>query len=262
MKHNSLYIIFMMTTLLMVAVGCQPETDLIPRESEVKEGNIVLSLSDIEVFTTDAVTRSEYDANNPDNYTFTLSGKTKEGEDVANLPVTFKSGVASVPAGDYTLTATTRTDLANGIPGVPTYTKTTESSFKIETGQNTPVTLNMGSPTNSKVTLAQDDTFSAKYESVQVTLTKDNRSIDLGTVSGCYAVAYFPAGSVSYTITASAISGSHVTDINGTTGSITLTAGHHTVLTLTANSVSGEIITIIDGEHNGEFDTKEYRPLN
>ena len=49
---------------------------------------------------------------------------------------------------------------------------------------------------------------------------------------------------------------------NGITGSISAEAGTSYPLNITASSISDLLIQIGEGTHNGEFDTKEYRPLN
>ena len=248
MRHGSLYLILVLATLMM---SCQQEE---LRQEETKGmGRIVLSFSDIQVYADDVVTRSAYNANNPDNYDFTLSGTPEEGEAIVNLPIEFTDNMVSVPAGTYTLTATTKTTLSNAVPGVPTYTKTS-GEFDITTGDDTPVSLAMGKPTNSRVTMSQSSAFSAKYDNIRLTLTAGGRSVDIGTATGCETEAFFPAGSVSYTLTAAARTGSHVTDITSASGSITLTAGKHHEISLTLNPATGEIVPIIEGTHTGSFD--------
>ena len=73
-----------------------------------------------------------------------------------------------------------------------------------------------------------------------------------------------PGAKISYTIKGSAKAGSHVTDIpaEGITGTITVEAGNSYPLNITASSISDILINIGEGEHNGEFDTREFRPLN
>lgn len=246
-----------MVALLM---SCRQEEDiLLPMEQNAK-GRIVLNLSDIEVYV-DAQTRSTQTLSDFSGYVFTLNGKTDENVDVNNQDVTFSAStdnngnpiaVGYFDAGTYTLTVSNQAASLKG-KGCAYYEKTSDS-FHFGAGETVNLTIEMGAPKNARITVEQDNNFSTKYNNVRVTLTAGGRSVDLGNATSCETEAFFPAGSVNYTITAEAKSGSHVTDINSASGSTTLTAGKHHVLSLTANPVTGEIIPLIEGTYNGTFD--------
>ena len=148
-------------------------------------------------------------------------------------------------------------------------------------------------PQNAKVTLVLDQSFTdlytfAKADSESELKTKyetrydkepglkihthnntTSRTLDLAQAwydhsqnnSNDEAV-YFPVdeGEIDYVIYAAAKPGtpekpgSYITDIVGVSGSISPQAGKHYVITLKANTVSGEIIPILEGTHNDYFD--------
>jgi hypothetical protein len=266
---------------MLTLVSCQQQDDLRPSPSTAEvesKGRIVLSLSsDPEVY---IETRSTQ-LSDISSLNFTLSGNTTNGESINNVPLTFNNDgtdnegrhrfAAIFEAGTYTLTATTKTTISaptNGA-GAPAYSGTS-NSFTITQGGTATTSIDLGTPTNAKITVALDNTFSTKYEQPRITITDGTRSVtitDAATAAeattgqstyGLPTVTYFdvPAnGTLSYSITADAKSGSQVTDIRGATGTITIASGRHTVITLTANSVTGEVIPIIGGEdYEGAFD--------
>ena len=239
-----------MTALLIVAVSCQQEDIQLHEEQNVK-GRIVLALSDIEVYTSDAPTRAALD--DYSGFVFTLNGTTVEGETVRDRVITFTDNAAIIDAGTYSLSANNDAASVTG-KGCANYSGTTTENFTLTVGGSTTVSISMGAPKNARVTLEQAESFSTRYTDVRVTLTAGSRSIDLGNAAGCEAEAFFPAGTVSYTITAAARQDSHVTDISSASGTVTLTAGKHHVISLTANPATGEIIPLIEGTHTGEFD--------
>ncbi len=250
MKHNSLSLAFAMTALLIVAVSCQQEDIQLHEEQNVK-GRIVLALSGIEVYTSDAPTRATL--NDYTGFVFTLNGTTVGGWTVRDSDITFTNNAAIIEAGNYSLSA--NNDAASLVDnGCANYRGTTAQNFNLAIGGSTLVSISMGAPKNARLTLEQDDNFSTKYNNVRVTLTAGGRSVDLGNATDCETEAFFPAGTVNYTITAEARSGSHVTDITSADGNLTLTAGKHHVISLTANPVTGEIIPLIEGTHTREFD--------
>ena len=169
---------------------------------------------------------------------------------------------------EYPTTKATISAPTNGA-GAPAYSGTSEQFTIVQSGIAT-TSIDLGTPTNAKVTVALDNTFSAKYEQPRITITDGTRSVtitDTATAAaatsgqsayGLPTVTYFdvPAnGTLSYSITADAKSGSQVTDIRGATGTITVAAGRHSVITLTASSVTGEVIPIVGGEdYEGTFD--------
>ena len=272
-------------TILMLAlltlVSCQQQDDLRPSPSTAEvetTGRIVLSLSsDPEVY---IQTRSTQ-LTDISSLDFTLSGQTTSGEAIDNDSLTFANDgtdnegrprfAAIFEAGTYTLTATTKATISaptNGA-GAPAYSGTSEQFTIIQSGIAT-TSIDLGTPINAKITVALDNTFSAKYEQPRITITDGTRSVtitDTATAAaatsgqsayGLPTVTYFdvPAnGTLSYSITADAKSGSQVTDIRGATGTITVAAGRHSVITLTASSVTGEVIPIVGGEdYEGTFD--------
>ena len=249
MKYNRLYVIPMLAVLLFVVAGCQQEE---LRQDETKRmGRIVLALSDVEVYADDVVTRATLD--NYDGFVFTLNGTTVDGWTVRDSVISFTNNAAIIEAGTYRLSVNNdAASLLNN--GCANYSGSTAQDFSLLAGGNTSVSISMGAPRNAKVTIDYSDAFSAKYNNVRLTLSKSGRSVDIGSAAGCYSEAFFPTGSVDYTLSASAKSNSHVTDIIDVTGSISLTAGKHSLVTLTVNSVTGEIIPLIEGSHTGTFD--------
>lgn len=246
-----------MVALLM---SCRQEEDiLLPMEQNAK-GRIVLNLSDIEVYV-DAQTRSTQTLSDFSGYVFTLNGKTDENVDVNNQDVTFSAStdnngnpiaVGYFDAGTYTLTVSNQAASLKG-KGCAYYEKTSDS-FHFGAGETVNLTIEMGAPKNARITVEQASSFSQKYNNVRVTLTAGGRSVDIGNADGCYSEAFFPAGTLSYSISASAIRNSHVTDITGAEGTITLQAGKAYTITLAASPVTGQIIPLIEGTHNDVFD--------
>lgn len=250
MRHNSSKTILWLL-LLFIVISCRQEDTLTQIEERNVKGRIVLSLSDIEVFTSDAETRAALD--DYSGFVFTLNGTTVEGETVRDRVITFTNNAAIIDAGKYSLSANNDAASVTG-NGCANYSGTTTENFTLTVGGSTTVSISMGAPKNARVTLEQAESFSTRYTDVRVTLTAGSRSIDLGNATGCEAEAFFPAGTIDYTVTAAAKQGSHVTDISSASGTVTLTAGKHHVISLTANPATGEIIPLIEGTHTGEFD--------
>ena len=275
-RHHiaSITLLLALGTVALTVTGCRQE-DMETTAAAV--GKIELTMSaEPEVYIETRSTQLD-DISTLD---FTLSGQTTEGQTVSSQPITFTSDgtddngnrrfAAVFEAGTYTLTASTKAIVsapADG-PGAPAYSGTS-SQFVITQGSTAATTIDLGAPVNAKITVELDATFSAKYELPRITITDGTRSVtitDAATAAasaigqptfGLPTTAYFgiPAsGTLSYSIVASARSGSHVTDITGTTGAITLSAGCQHTLTLTATPVSGKIIPIVTGQHNDEFD--------
>ena len=148
----------------------------------------------------------------------------------------------SIPAGQYTFSATNADAVENGYGG-PLY----EGSiiFDLEAGEHKTIELDLGKPQNAKITLILTDKFEAAYENVG--LKKEN-SDPILLSEGEH---FLPKGD--YTITANAKSGSGVQEfINNST--ITLEDGTHTTLTLDVNPITGYIKIETGGEHNGVFE--------
>ena len=250
MHNSSKFLAFALLMLLPLLSGCLNE-DTQPQPERSVEGRIVLSLSGIEVFT-DAETRAAQTLDDYTGYVFTLNGTAVESGTVTNQVITLDgAGSAIIEAGTYTLTASNlaASQTGNGCP----YYEGTSAEFNLGVGGTQPVSIAMGAPKNAKLTIVEDDaTFSSKYENA--TLSIGGRTFNLSP-EATGTIAYLPAGtSVSYTVSAAAKRGSHVTDITSATGTIDLTAGCYHTLTLRANPVTGELIPIVSGSHNGEFD--------
>lgn len=255
MKHTLLYLTLILTSLSLILTGCQNEEAQL---SEVSgKGRIVLSFSDPEAYV-EVTTRAEHVLENIEDYDFTLSGETAEGEPVVDQPLTVVNGEAIIDAGTYTLNVRGNSVLAAAAiagNGTAYYAGTSvdnagnTTTFNVSAGEQTSVRVLL-KPANAKVTIVLDGTFTAKYSSA--TLTSGSRVIILSTESN--TVTYFPAGSLSYTINAVAKANSFVTEIIPSESGLTLAPGTSNTITLTADPIEGEIIHIDEGAHNGEFD--------
>ena len=243
-----LTILLCSTALLLSA--CQQDTD-----DQLKAdgpATIVLSLRDTQLFT-ELQTRAEVAVADLSKYNFTISGTTISGAAVTDLAIHVDDdGSAQVNAGTYTLTADNREE-ANRAQGRPWYYGTSEA-FTINVSETKAVGISLGKPKNARLMMAIDESFSNLYESPGLTLSDGTRSVTLSsTEEDCYFI--IPAsGALAYTITANAKENSHATDIINLSGWIDIVAGYNTTITLKANPVSGEIVPIIEGYHNGTFD--------
>lgn len=251
--------------LLLLLASCQQDFAPLPKAAE--KGRIVLSLSDPAAYI-DVTTRAEHPLENISDYDFTLSGTTAEGVAVVNQPITLIDDVAIFDAGTYTLSvqgnATLEAASRTGL-GAPYYSGTSvdnggqATTFAIIPGGITAVRALL-KPANARLTIQFATSFTALYKTA--TLTSGTREVSLLALADTDPVptattevtAYFPAGTLTYTLSATARAGSHVTDIASASTSLSLAAATNTTLTLTANPVSGEIIPIVSGEHSGEFD--------
>lgn len=263
MQHNSSKsFLFTLLTLPLLLSGCLDE-DTQPQPEQSVKGRVVLNIADMGGYV-DVQTRTAQPLPSEQyvNYTYTLAGNSLITGDPVNLtdrPLTelFGASPMEVEAGTYTLTVkgnATMKEASETGNGTPYYEGTSvdnsgqETTFDIHVEETTNVSVLL-KPSNAKLTIVEDGTFSSKYGNA--TFTVGTREINLSSTP---TVAYFPVGAVSYTITAPALSGSHVTDISGATGSITVEAGKAYTLTLSANPVTGELIPVVSGTHTGEFD--------
>ena len=229
--------------------ACQVE-DLPPIKESAKMGRIVLSVPEVQLYT-DGNTRATSIANIAD-YTYKLNSVEGSVHVVSDSTITFTDGSAIVPAGTYTLTATSKTaqDAAPWYQG-------TSGSFSLLLGGTQEVSINLGKPKNVEVVVTFDESFTNLYENYSVTIGEKSVSAN----GNLYAMP----GTFTYTVKGSAKAGSHVSDIpaSGITDTINnAVAGTSYPLNITASSISELLIQIGGGTHNGEFDTKEYRPLN
>ena len=255
MKYTLLYLTIVLASLSLMLTGCQNEEAQLANVSG--KGRIVLSFSDPAAYL-DVTTRAEQPLENIEDYDFTLSGETAEGDPVVDQPLAVVNGEAVINAGTYTLNVRGNSALAAAAiagNGTAYYAGTSvdnagnTTTFTVSAGQQTSVRVLL-KPANAKVTIVLDGTFTTKYSSA--TLTSGSRVITLSTESN--TVAYFPAGPLSYTVNAVARANSFVTEIIPSEKDITLDPGTSNTITLTADPIEGEIIHIADGEHNGEFD--------
>lgn len=243
-----LNVLLLLSTVLLTA--CQTD-DLPPIPKQAQTGRIVLSLPEVQLYS-EGSTRAD---GNIADYTYTLNSAEGSVHVVSDSTITFTDGSAIIPAGTYTLTAISKTAQDAG----PWY-QGTSNVFLIGIGEATPVSINLGKPKNVEIAVTFDKSFAELYESYSVTI--GGKSL---TANGRLYAMPDELGKVTYTIKGSAKAGSHVSDIpaSGITGTINnAAAGTSYPLNITASSISDLLIQIGEGTHNGEFDTKEYRPLN
>lgn len=234
--------------LLLIAstlVACQNES-ISDIDNNAKTGRIVLNLQDVEVFT-EVTTRAE---DNVADYTYTLNGTAIEGTTVTDQTVTFTEGSAIIPAGTYTLTATSKTE-----PDAAPWYQGTSEPFTLGVGGTESVSIDLGKPKNAAITVSFDASFTNLYENYSVTIGQHSVSNASATSS---TTLYTMPGKISYTIKGFAKQNSHVSDIPeaGITGSLTVAAGTSYPLNITAQSISDLLIGFGEGTHTGPFDAK------
>lgn len=169
-------------------------------------------------------------------------------------PISFTDGKASIPAGTYTLSATNANAVDGGYGG-PLYSGSSDE-FTVTAGGTTPVTIALGAPKNAKVTISLSTEFTKFYTFSSLKLKEGEEGEKGHTLTSAEQVAYFPATNttLSYTLIANAIGGTHVQDITGATGTVTIVPGTHTTLTLNVNPIDPNLITIVTGDpYNKEF---------
>ena len=272
--------------LLLFLVSCTTDTDLRPSSTESEtetKGRIVLTLGGDDLFL-DLETRATHDLTDIAGYVFTLTGTPDEGEAVAGREVTLtrigqtNTFMGVVEAGTYYLTADNYADAASSKP----YYSGKSEDFTVAAATTEEVSIALGTPKNAAVTYLLDDSFTTLYNNPTIDIKDGNTTLATLTAPAANATsltnavychvattpatqtAYTLSGtpisrSLTYSVTARAISGAtsgtYVTDVVGATGTITVASGRHTVITLTANSVTGEVIPIIGGEdYEGAFD--------
>ena len=204
-------------------------------------GILCLNMSSDEVYV-QAGTRAVQTLTDWSGFQFTLDNGT------ASTPLVFNNGRASVAVGTYTLHATNSASVDNGYAGA---LYSGAETFSINAGEQKVVTLALGKPKNSKVTVSPSSAFAEKYELKSLTLNDGTRDI---TISSVEQAAYFPATAttLNYTLVANAKAGSHVQDITSATGTITIAAGTHTPVTLKLNPIDSNLIVIESGSDYGK----------
>ncbi len=247
---KKIHTILLLCAAALLLSACQQDN----AEQPHPEGTatIRLALAGAQLFT-DLQTRAEEPVADLSKYVFTISGTTISGAVVTDLTLDVApEGTAQVNAGTYTLTANNREE-ANRGQGRPWYYGTSEA-FTININETRTVDIALGKPRNARITMAVDPSFSSLYENPVLTLSDGTRSITLNsTDQECYFI--IPAsGALAYTITASALPGSHATDMPQSSGYVEVQAGYNTTITLKANPASGVIIPVTQGDYSGTFD--------
>ena len=240
-KFQNIFCILAVLAFGMLGSGCSNEDSHV----EVPEpmGILCLHMSSDEVYV-QAGTRAVQTLKDWSGFQFTLDNGT------ASTSLVFNNGRASVAVGTYTLHATNSASVDNGYSGA-LYSGT--ETFSINAGEQKAVTLALGKPKNSKVTVSLSSDFAEKYDLKTLTLNDGTRDI---TISSAAQPAYFPpsATQLTYTLVADAKAGSLVQDITSATGSVTIDAGKHTTLNLQINPIDPNLVVIeTDTDYNGEF---------
>jgi len=235
---------FLLATVMLTA--CQTE-EMPPLGEGTKAGCIVLSIPEVQLYT-EGGTRAQAAANIED-FTYKLNSVAGSSHVVSDSTIAFTSGTAVLPAGTYTLTATSKIAQDAG----PWYQGTSDA-FTVVKGDSKPVSINLGKPRNTEVAVTFAESFTTLYENYSVTI--GNHALQAS--GNLYAM---PGEKISYTIKGTAKAGSHVSDIpaDGITGTLNVAAGNSYPMNITASSISDLLIQIGEGTHNGEFDTREYR---
>lgn len=236
LRTNIIRNIFVLALVIGACTSC--DNDFMQVEAPKTTGVLRLQMSSNQHYI-DIETRASVPLTSWDGYTITL----KQGDKA--IDATFDNGVAILEAGTYTLSATNAASVDNGYSG-PLYSGS--ESVTIEAGKQTDVTLDLGKPKNAKVTLIASKDFIDLY-----TIS----SFKIGDVElNTNDAFYFPVTEtpLTYTLVANAIKGSHVQDITSATGTITISAGTHTPITLKINPIDDSLVMIETGtEYDGVF---------
>lgn len=236
LRTNIIRNIFVLALVIGACTSC--DNDFMQVEAPKTTGVLRLQMSSNQHYI-DIETRASVPLTSWDGYTITL----KQGDKA--IDATFDNGVAILEAGTYTLSATNAASVDNGYSG-PLYSGS--ESVTIEAGKQTDVTLDLGKPKNAKVTLIASKDFTDLY-----TIS----SFKIGDVElNTNDAFYFPVTEtpLTYTLVANAIKGSHVQDITSATGTITISAGTHTPITLKINPIDDSLVMIETGtEYDGVF---------
>lgn len=239
--HPHTLLILAWLAIGQLCTGCSAED--IAGEDASEMGVLCLQMSSGEDFV-QVETRAEQTLTDFTGYKFTLSN----GEEIS-----FTDGKAIIPVGTYKLSATNaNADAVDGGYGGPLYSGSSDE-FTVTAGGTTPVTLSLGAPQNAKVTIELSSEFTGLYTFSSLTLKEGEKG---HTLTSAEQVAYFPATNttLSYTLVANAKQYSHVQDITGASGTVTIAPGTHTTLTLNVNPIDPNLITIVTGDpYNGEF---------
>lgn len=234
--HPHTLLILAWLAIGQLCTGCSAED--IAGEAPSEMGVLCLQMSSGEDFV-QVETRAEQTLT---DFSFTLSN----GQELS-----FTEGKAIIPAGTYTLSATNAGAVDGGYKGA-LYEGSTEE-FTVTAGGTTPVTIALGAPKNAKVTISLSTEFTKFYTFSSLKLKEGDKE---HTLTSAEQDAYFPATNttLSYTLIANAIGGTHVQDITGAKGTVTIAPGTHTTLTLDVNPIDGYIRIDGGGEYGGVFE--------
>lgn len=237
--HPHTLLILAWLAIGQLCTGCSAED--IAGEAPSEMGVLCLQMSSDEDFV-QVETRAVQTLTDFTGYKFTLSN----GQELS-----FTDGKAIIPAGTYRLSATNAGAVDGGYRGA-LYEGSTEE-FTVTAGGTTPVTLSLGAPQNAKVTIELSSEFTDLYTFSSLTLKEGEKE---HTLTPDKQDAYFPATNttLSYTLVANAKQDSHVQDITGAKGTVTIAPGTHTTLTLDVNPITGYIRIEGGSEHDGEFE--------
>ena len=238
--HPHTLLILAWLAIGQLCTGCSAED--IAGEAPSEMGVLCLQMSSDEDFV-QVETRAVQTLTDWSGYTFKLNDK----------PISFTEGKAIIPAGTYRLSATNAGAVHDGYGG-PLYSGSSDE-FTLSAGEQKEVVLNLGSPKNAKVTIELSEGFTKLYTLDKLTLNDGTRD---NIITLPEQVVYFPAPAtnttLSYTLVANAIEGTHVQDITGASGTVTIAHGTHTTLTLNVNPITGYIKIDSGGEHSGVFE--------
>ena len=240
-KFQNIFHILAVLAFGMLGIGCSSEDTQV--EAPKLMGVLHLNMSSDEVYV-HAGTRAVQTLTDWSEYQFTLDNGT------TSTPLVFTDGKAIIEAGTYTLSATNAASVDNGYASA---LYSGAETFSINAGERKAITLALGKPKNSKVTVSPSSAFAEKYELESLTLNDGTRDV---TISSVEQEAYFPASvtQLTYTLVANAKAGSHVQDITSATGTITISAGTHTPITLKINPIDPNLVIIETGtEYGGVF---------
>ena len=247
--HPHTLLILAWLAIGQLCTGCSAED--IAGEAPSEMGVLCLQMSSDEDFVQVETREVQTLTDDFTGYTFKLNDK----------PISFTDdGKAIIPAGTYTLSATNAdADAVDGGYGAPLYSGTSEA-FTINAGETTNVTLDLGAPKNAKVTINLSEDFKQSAEDDAYTYEISNFALGGKTLNLTSNTQdfFFPVpegGELTYILTAAAKQGSHVQDITGAKGTVTIAAGTHTTITLSISHIDDNLIIIENGEapHTGEF---------
>lgn len=245
---NNKQLILITSTLLAISqlsVGCSAED--IAVEDSSNKGILCLSLSSGDEFVK-VETRAGQTLN---GFALTLKKSGQEVEFELN-----ESGQAIIEAGTYTLSATNSGAVGYGYDGA---LYSGETSFTLSAGEQKEVTLSLGTPKNAKVTINLSEDFKQSEEDDAYTYEISNfvlggKTLNLTSNTQDFFFPVPEGGELTYTLVANAKQGSHVQDITGATGTVTIAAGTHTTITLSISPIDDNLIIIENGgTHSEEF---------